>query len=34
VARLAQLRFEVAVFGHGGAVTAAAADRFRELASR
>ncbi|MEV4510417.1 MBL fold metallo-hydrolase [Dactylosporangium sp. NPDC049525] len=34
VARLAQLRFEVAVFGHGAAVTAAAADRFRELAAR
>lgn len=34
VARLAQLRFDVAVFGHGSAVTAAAADRFRELASR
>ncbi|WP_327001859.1 MBL fold metallo-hydrolase [Dactylosporangium sp. NBC_01737] len=34
VARLAQLRFEVAVFGHGGAVTTAAADRFRELAAR
>jgi glyoxylase-like metal-dependent hydrolase (beta-lactamase superfamily II) len=34
VARLAGLRFEVAVFGHGGAVTAAAADRFRDLASR
>ncbi len=34
VRRLAELRFEVAVFGHGGAVTAAAADRFRELAAR
>jgi len=34
VERLAELRFEVAVFGHGGAVTASAADRFRELAAR
>jgi glyoxylase-like metal-dependent hydrolase (beta-lactamase superfamily II) len=34
VARLAELRFEVAVFGHGGAVTARAADRFRALAAR
>ncbi len=34
VAHLAQLRFEVAVFGHGGAVTTAAADRLRDLASR
>jgi glyoxylase-like metal-dependent hydrolase (beta-lactamase superfamily II) len=34
VARLARLQFEVAVFGHGGAVTAAAADRFRDLAGR
>jgi glyoxylase-like metal-dependent hydrolase (beta-lactamase superfamily II) len=34
VAHLARLRFEVAVFGHGGAVTTAAADRFRELAAR
>ncbi|GAB3845652.1 MBL fold metallo-hydrolase [Dactylosporangium cerinum] len=33
VARLAELRFEVAVFGHGRAVTAAAADRFRDLTS-
>lgn len=32
--RLAELQFEVAVFGHGGAVTAAAAERFRELAAR
>jgi glyoxylase-like metal-dependent hydrolase (beta-lactamase superfamily II) len=34
VARLAERPFEVAVFGHGGAVTASAADRFRELAAR
>jgi glyoxylase-like metal-dependent hydrolase (beta-lactamase superfamily II) len=34
VARLAQLEFRVAVFGHGPAVTDAAVDRFRELAAR
>ncbi|MFB9180183.1 MBL fold metallo-hydrolase [Dactylosporangium sucinum] len=33
VARLARLTFEVAVFGHGAAVTASAADRFRDLAA-
>jgi glyoxylase-like metal-dependent hydrolase (beta-lactamase superfamily II) len=31
VARLAELDFEVAVFGHGRAVTGRAVDRFREL---
>jgi glyoxylase-like metal-dependent hydrolase (beta-lactamase superfamily II) len=31
--RLAELQFEAAVFGHGAAVTTAAADRFRELAA-
>lgn len=34
VRRLAQLEFEVAVFGHGRAVTGRAVDRFRELAAR
>jgi glyoxylase-like metal-dependent hydrolase (beta-lactamase superfamily II) len=34
VARLAELDFEVAVFGHGRAVRDGAADRFRELAAR
>jgi glyoxylase-like metal-dependent hydrolase (beta-lactamase superfamily II) len=34
VARLARLEFEVAVFGHGRAVTGRAVDRFRELAAR
>src|SRR4051794_13037910 len=34
VARLAELDFEAAVFGHGRAVTERAADRFRELAAR
>jgi glyoxylase-like metal-dependent hydrolase (beta-lactamase superfamily II) len=34
VARLAKLEFEVAVFGHGKAVTGRAVDRFRELAAR
>ena len=32
VARLAELRFQVAVFGHGSAVRDRAVDRFRELA--
>jgi glyoxylase-like metal-dependent hydrolase (beta-lactamase superfamily II) len=34
VARLAGLRFAAAAFGHGAAVTAGAADRFRELTAR
>ena len=34
VARLAELDFEVAVFGHGRAVTERAVDRFRALAVR
>jgi glyoxylase-like metal-dependent hydrolase (beta-lactamase superfamily II) len=34
VARLAELEFEVAVFGHGRAVTGRAVERFRELAGR
>jgi len=34
VARLAELEFEVAVFGHGRAITGRAVDRFRELSSR
>jgi hypothetical protein len=34
VARLAELQFEVAVFGHGRAVTGRAVDRFREFATR
>ena len=34
VARLAELEFEVAVFGHGSAVRGRAVDQFRELASR
>lgn len=34
VTRLAQLQFEVAVFGHGRAVTGRAVNRFRELAAR
>jgi glyoxylase-like metal-dependent hydrolase (beta-lactamase superfamily II) len=34
VARLADLEFEVAVFGHGAAVTGRAVERFRELAAR
>jgi glyoxylase-like metal-dependent hydrolase (beta-lactamase superfamily II) len=34
VARLAELEFEVAVFGHGSAVRDRAIDRFRELACR
>jgi len=33
VARLAELDFEVAVFGHGRAVAGRAVDRFRELAA-
>src|SRR5215207_9875794 len=33
VARLAELEFEVAVFGHGSAVRDRAVDRFRELAA-
>jgi hypothetical protein len=32
--RLAALQFEVAVFGHGRAVTGHAVDRFREFAAR
>jgi glyoxylase-like metal-dependent hydrolase (beta-lactamase superfamily II) len=34
VARLAGLKFEVAVFGHGSAVRGRAIDRFRDLANR
>jgi glyoxylase-like metal-dependent hydrolase (beta-lactamase superfamily II) len=34
VRKLAGLRFEVAVFGHGDAIVGGAADRFRELAER
>ena len=34
VRKLAGLRFEVAVFGHGNAIVGGAADRFRELAGR
>jgi len=34
VARLAELEFEVAVFGHGRAVTGRAVDGFRRLAAR
>jgi glyoxylase-like metal-dependent hydrolase (beta-lactamase superfamily II) len=34
VARLAEPEFEVAVFGHGRAVTGRAVDRFRECAAR
>ena len=34
IARLVELEFEVAVFGHGSAVRGRAVDRFRELASR
>jgi len=34
VRRLAELDFDVAVFGHGRAVTGRAVDRFRELAAR
>jgi glyoxylase-like metal-dependent hydrolase (beta-lactamase superfamily II) len=34
VARLAELEFEVAVFGHGSAVRGRAVDRFRELVVR
>ena len=34
IARLAELEFEVAVFGHGSAVRGRAVDRFREIASR
>ena len=33
VARLARLDFEHAVFGHGGAITGEAAERFREYAA-
>jgi glyoxylase-like metal-dependent hydrolase (beta-lactamase superfamily II) len=32
--RLAELEFEVAVFGHGRAVTGRAVDRFREFVAR
>jgi glyoxylase-like metal-dependent hydrolase (beta-lactamase superfamily II) len=34
VGRLAELSFDVAVFGHGKAVTGGAVERFRELAGR
>jgi hypothetical protein len=34
VGRLAGLDFEVAVFGHGWAITGRAVERFRELAAR
>jgi glyoxylase-like metal-dependent hydrolase (beta-lactamase superfamily II) len=34
VARLAELEFAVAVFGHGSAVRGRAVDRFRQVASR
>jgi glyoxylase-like metal-dependent hydrolase (beta-lactamase superfamily II) len=34
VARLAELEFDVAVFGHGRAMTGRAVDRFRDLAGR
>jgi glyoxylase-like metal-dependent hydrolase (beta-lactamase superfamily II) len=34
VYKLADLRFEFAVFGHGGAISRDAAQRFRELAAR
>ena len=34
VARLAGLEFQVAVFGHGRAITGGAVDRFREFAAR
>jgi glyoxylase-like metal-dependent hydrolase (beta-lactamase superfamily II) len=34
VARLAELDFDVAVFGHGSAVRGRAVDRFRDLAAR
>ncbi|HEX5996249.1 MAG TPA: MBL fold metallo-hydrolase [Jiangellales bacterium] len=34
VTRLAELEFEVAVFGHGRAMTGRAVDRFREFAAR
>jgi glyoxylase-like metal-dependent hydrolase (beta-lactamase superfamily II) len=34
IARLAQLEFEVAVFGHGKAMTGHAVDRFREFIAR
>jgi glyoxylase-like metal-dependent hydrolase (beta-lactamase superfamily II) len=33
-ARLAELEFQVAVFGHGKAVTGDAASRFRDFAAR
>ena len=34
ISKLADLRFEFAVFGHGGAISRDAAQRFRELAAR
>jgi glyoxylase-like metal-dependent hydrolase (beta-lactamase superfamily II) len=34
VARLAELDFDVAVFGHGGAVKGRAVERFRQLAAK
>jgi glyoxylase-like metal-dependent hydrolase (beta-lactamase superfamily II) len=34
ISKLADLRFEFAVFGHGGAISHDAAQRFRELATR
>jgi glyoxylase-like metal-dependent hydrolase (beta-lactamase superfamily II) len=34
VARLAAMDFQVAVFGHGRAITGGAGDRFRELRAR
>jgi glyoxylase-like metal-dependent hydrolase (beta-lactamase superfamily II) len=33
LARLAEARFDVAVFGHGAAVRGGAVDRFKELAA-
>jgi hypothetical protein len=33
VARLAELEFEFAVFGHGRAIAGGAVDRFREFAA-
>jgi hypothetical protein len=34
ISKLADLRFEFAVFGHGGAISRDATQRFRELAAR
>jgi hypothetical protein len=34
VARLAAVEFQVAVFGHGRAITGGAVDNFREFAAR